>query len=65
MYEVNKYHYFIILVSLLSLFLIPQWSKFLELGDSIDSKIVEDKISALNPGHCASLIYTVSILTVE
>ena len=38
-----------------------QWSKFLELGDSIDAKIVEDKITALNPSQCASLIYTVSV----
>lgn len=36
-----------------------QWEKFMELGSSIDNKVIEDKIAQLNPGHCASIIYTV------
>ena len=31
----------------------------MELGSSIDNKVIEDKIAQLNPGHCASIIYTV------
>ena len=34
----------------------------MELGNSIDTQVVEDKIAEQKPGCCASLIYTVSIL---
>ena len=33
----------------------------MELGTSIDDQVIEDKIAQLNPGHCASIIYTVII----
>ena len=51
---------FVFICFVLFIFSLVQWSKFLELGDGIDTQVVEDKISALNPGQCASIIYTVS-----
>ena len=37
-----------------------QWEDFLKLGDEIETSVVEEKIKAQKPEHCALLIYTVS-----
>ena len=50
-------------MNIVSLCFLLQWSKFLELGEGIDTQVVEDKISALKPDQCCSLIYTVCIIS--
>ena len=37
-----------------------QWEQFLELGQDMDDSVIEEKIKAQKPEHCAVLIYTVS-----
>ena len=43
-----------------NLILNMQWEQFLEFGKDIDDSVIEEKIKAQKPEHCAVLIYTVS-----
>ncbi len=39
-----------------------QWEQFMELGKDIETSVIEDKVAAMKPNQCATLVYTVSNL---
>ncbi len=47
---------------MINVLLCMQWETFMKLGDDMEDSVVEEKVKAQRPEHCALLVYTVSTI---